>query len=144
MVYIVVIIALVPLSLIGAFLTREYFEGFIFLASRDFVGMRRFRETKLRSKPFGDAILDDVEGQFYDQCSWNPLSGHSFSRTCVRKQDGAMLASMDIFKETSLALDPGAIKNEGCLSSTLLHLTHNTIAIIATFVILIVSIFKPI
>lgn len=106
--------------------------------------MRRFREKKLRSKPIGDAILDDVEGEFYDQCNWNPLSGHVFSRTCLRKQDGALAASMDIFKETSEAIDPTVIKNEGSISSALLHLAHNTIAIIATFVILIISIFVDI
>jgi len=160
------IIAVVPLTLMGFWFTREYFEG-----TRRFKEQQRIDELALENGNNREYEEDDEDGRRTLQkvrfCSWNPFAGKtctdveaaqyqlletaSVARSAVgesniqpeREREQPQEEDDDILKRLAREAR-NKTKNAGTKASALLHLGHNLVAISVTFILLVVSQFVSI
>lgn len=128
------ILTAVLLSILGLWFTREYFEG-----------IQRF---KIRTRPLQDHILDDVELPS-TYCSLRPFGSVGCSGDIIPENNW----KMEIYKDNKKIFYFNKKTNEaywkkppqllakafGTRDAALLHLGHNLVAIIITFIGLIIT-----
>jgi len=137
--------SLIPLMLLGAWLTREYFEG-----------IRRMKDRMaLDAKVLNDAVLDSAEVTQVTNCTWKVFAGVGFSdddvvpggddwETILPTDDQPLVLYQNKHThrmQAELPLDY-RLKDAGVQASTKLHLAHNFWAIVLTIVLLFVPPFN--